>query len=70
MVVILEYGLTILVAVVVGEGWCFWGRGERRVVVALVVVLGPFRIHISLHMTTFLCLSFERISSIILHRMK
>ena len=49
VVVILGYWVTILAVKVVGEGWCFGGRGEWKVVVALIVVLGPPRIGVSLH---------------------
>ena len=47
VVVILGYRLTIWIATVVGKGWCFWGGGERRVAVALVVLLGAPMIRVS-----------------------
>ena len=58
VVVNLGYGLTILATTVVGQGGAFGGGSGRRDAVALVIVLRPPRIGVSLHMTNF-CLSFE-----------
>ena len=49
VVVILRYKLTILAVAVIGKRWWFGGSGEHRFVVAHVVMLGPLRIDVSLH---------------------